>query len=218
MGMLIKNGSTPVIVFLMVDATDDETAETGLSPTVQISKNGGSFAAVTNAVSEIGNGWYKVTLTATETNTDGPLIVRATGSGADEWRDYHQVYTTLAADAVQVSGDSTAADNLEAMYDGTGYAGGTERLQVDVREFGDSNLALTTQMKTDVGDAALDEVVESTLTLRQLVRVFLSALAGKSNGGGTTTVNFRDYADSKNRVTATVDADGNRTAISVDGS
>jgi hypothetical protein len=40
------------------------------------------------------------------------------------------------ANAVQISGDSTAADNLEAFTDGTGYAGGTIKLQTDVRQFG----------------------------------------------------------------------------------
>lgn len=67
-------------------------------------------------------------------------------------------------------------------------------------------------------DSIIDEVVEGTLTLRQAVRLFLSALAGKSAGGGTTTITFRDKADSKNRISATVDADGNRTAITLDGS
>ena len=35
-------------------------------------------------------------------------------------------------DVVKVSGDATAADNLELMYDGTGYAGGTIVLQSDM--------------------------------------------------------------------------------------
>ena len=83
----IANGSTPVMVFLMVSTDDGTTAVTGITPAVQISKNGGAFAAATNSVTEIANGWYKVTLTATETNTNGPLIVRATGTGAIEWRD-----------------------------------------------------------------------------------------------------------------------------------
>lgn len=93
--MQIQNGTTPTIVFLLVDESDDETAETGVTPTVQISKAGGAFATVTNAVTEISNGWYKVTLTATETNTDGALAVRAYGTGTDEWRMLHEVYTNL---------------------------------------------------------------------------------------------------------------------------
>lgn len=66
-------------------------------------------------------------------------------------------------------------------------------------------------------DDIIDDVIEGTLTLRQATRLFLSALAGKSTGGGTTTLTFRDNADSKARITATVDADGNRTAITLDG-
>lgn len=67
-------------------------------------------------------------------------------------------------------------------------------------------------------DDVHDEVVEGSLTFRQIIRILLSVLAGKSTGGGTTTIAFRDYADAKNRVSATVDDDGNRDAITLDGS
>jgi hypothetical protein len=112
--MLINKSSTPTIAFLLVDATDDETAETGLSPTVQISKNGGAFANTTSSATEIANGWYKVALTSTETGTEGELILRATGTGADEWRDVHQVVdfanfkATVSSLASQTSVDAIA--------------------------------------------------------------------------------------------------------------
>lgn len=67
-------------------------------------------------------------------------------------------------------------------------------------------------------DAILDEVVEGTLTLRQICRLLLAAFAGKAAGGGTTSVSFRDVADSKNRITLTVDSSGNRSAATLDGS
>lgn len=67
-------------------------------------------------------------------------------------------------------------------------------------------------------DAILDEVVEGTLTLRQILRILLSALGGKSDGGGTANITFRDNGDTKNRIAATVDASGNRTAVSLDAS
>jgi len=89
----IENGVAHVATFLLVDETDDETAETGLSPTVYISKAGGAFATTTNSATEISVGWYKVTLTTTETNTDGELILYATGTGADIWRTKYLVYT-----------------------------------------------------------------------------------------------------------------------------
>lgn len=95
--MNIVNGSTPIVDFIAVDATDRSTAEESLSPvpTVYISKNGGAFAATTNAAVEIGAGFYRVTLTATETGTDGPLAMYATATGAAIWRDIHQVYTAF---------------------------------------------------------------------------------------------------------------------------
>lgn len=75
----------------------------------------------------------------------------------------------------------------------------------------DAKLSLT-------ADAILDKVIEGTITFRQALRIFLSVLAGKSTGGGTVNLTFRDNADSKARITATVDANGNRTAMTLDGS
>lgn len=72
-------------------------------------------------------------------------------------------------------------------------------------------------LDADAVDEILDEVIEGTITLRQALRIFLATLAGKSTGGGTATLTFKDNADTKARVTATVDANGNRTAITLDG-
>ena len=68
-----------------------------------------------------------------------------------------------------------------------------------------------------IADAIHDEVTETGITLRKAINIMLAALAGKSSGGGTATIKFRDQADGKDRITATVDADGNRTAITNDG-
>ena len=68
-----------------------------------------------------------------------------------------------------------------------------------------------------LADQVFDEVVEGALKARQILRLLLAALAGKSSGGGTSSVAFRDVADSKNRVSATVDDDGNRTAVTLSG-
>jgi hypothetical protein len=68
----------------------------------------------------------------------------------------------------------------------------------------------------DVADAVLDDVVEGTSTLRQIVRGMAATLLGKASGMGTTTAVFRDIADTKDRITATVDSSGNRTAVTRD--
>jgi hypothetical protein len=65
-------------------------------------------------------------------------------------------------------------------------------------------------------DAILDEVVEGTTTLRQMIRGFASALLSKASGLDTTSPVYRDIGDTKNRITATVDANGNRSAITLD--
>ena len=66
-------------------------------------------------------------------------------------------------------------------------------------------------------DGIWDEVIEGALTGRHVMKLNLAALAGKSAGGGTATITFRDNADGKDRITATVDADGNRSAVVLDG-
>ena len=68
-----------------------------------------------------------------------------------------------------------------------------------------------------IADAVHDEVTEGTTTLRQAIRLLLSHHTGKSSGGGTNTLVYRDIGDSKDRLTYTVDADGNRSAVVRDG-
>jgi len=62
------------------------------------------------------------------------------------------------------------------------------------------------------------DVIEGTLDHQEVMRIILSALAGKDSGAATTNMKFRDLADSKDRIDATVDADGNRTAVTLDAS
>jgi hypothetical protein len=81
---LLKQSSTAQpLVFLMIDSSDHITGKTGLTPTVTLSKSGAAFASPAGSVTEIANGWYKVAGNATDTGTLGPLILHATGTGAD---------------------------------------------------------------------------------------------------------------------------------------
>ena len=61
-----------------------------------------------------------------------------------------------------------------------------------------------------------DEVVEGTVTLRQSIRLHNSALGGKVAGLDTFNPVFRDLADSKDVIDATVDSYGNRSAVTRD--
>jgi hypothetical protein len=59
--------------------------------------------------------------------------------------------------------------------------------------------------------------VEGGLSAEEILRIMLAVLAGKVSGAGTGTESFRDIADLKTRVVSTVDAQGNRTAVTLDG-
>lgn len=65
-------------------------------------------------------------------------------------------------------------------------------------------------------DGILDEDVEGAFSLRESMRLANSANAGKLSGASTANVLIRDVADTKNRINATVDSNGNRTAITLD--
>ena len=65
-------------------------------------------------------------------------------------------------------------------------------------------------------DDILDEVTDGAVTLRQGTRLWNSALGAKVSGMDLGAPEFRDLADSKYRITATTDADGNRTAVTLD--
>lgn len=76
---------------------------------------------------------------------------------------------------------------------------------------------ITALNDVSVGDLT-GAIVEGSLTILQVFRILLAVLAGKSAGGGGTTIVFRDVADAKDRIMATVDSNGNRTEITLDAS
>jgi len=60
------------------------------------------------------------------------------------------------------------------------------------------------------------QIVEGTRTVKGALRLILAALAGKLSGAGGSTITIRDADDTKDRITATVDASGNRTDVTLD--
>lgn len=74
----------------------------------------------------------------------------------------------------------------------------------------------TPPTEAQIASAVMTYVVESGWTTEEMLRVFAAVLAGKVSGAGTGTEVFRDINDTKNRVTATVDSNGNRSTITLD--
>lgn len=138
----------------------------------------------------------------------------------------------LGVDAVAISGDTTAANNAESFFDGTGYAGTNNVIPTVTAVTTVNGLAAgvitaaaiatgaidADALAADAVDEILDEVVEGALTVREILRIILAVTAGQSTGGGTSTITFRDVADAKARVSATIDGSRNRTAVTLDGS
>jgi hypothetical protein len=69
---------------LLVLNTDHITGATGLSPTVQINKNGTGWGVPAGAVTEVGFGLYQVAPNAVDANTLGPLQLYAIVPGVTD--------------------------------------------------------------------------------------------------------------------------------------
>lgn len=150
-GYLQANTAVDVLIGPFIDDTDGKTAKTGLTLSqgdIKLSKNGQALAQKNDdtAAAADANGYYNCELDATDTNTEGTLTLIVHESGALPVRHdflvisqaaYASIVTAKDAGYMDVnvkaiSEDTTAPDNLELMYDGTGYAGGTTKLKVDV--------------------------------------------------------------------------------------
>ena len=78
-----KNAELAAFTFLMIDSADHYTPKTGLTVSAARSIDGAAFASCANAVAEIGNGLYKITLAAADLN--GTIIaLKFTATGADQ--------------------------------------------------------------------------------------------------------------------------------------
>jgi hypothetical protein len=80
-------------------------------------------------------------------------------------------------------------------------------------------VGLSATERAAIAAAVLDLVdgVEPGETPRQTLRLLRAVCVGKSTGFPDGPVAFRDRSDSKNRVVATVDGQGNRQTVSTDG-
>ncbi len=177
-----------------VDATDGYTPETGLSFSageIKLSKNGATEVNHGGSVVEVAGGMYYYEATSGELDTLGTFSVRVNKSGVRG-----------AITAVQV----VPWDPYDAAAQG----------MTNINATMSSRLAASAYENTD---AFLDKsnALETGVTVRGAMRLILAVLGGKLSGAGTGTEVFRNaVADSKARVTASVDTSGNRTSITTD--
>jgi hypothetical protein len=240
MGLFLKQSTAvDVIIGPFVDEDDGKTAETGLTITqadVRLSKNGGNMAQKNEATActhdEIG--YYDCNLDATDTGTLGRLQLMVHESGA--LPVYHEymvltahTYDTLCStdylqvDLIQMGGVTQSGTDLKDFAD-AGYDPATNKVQgvvlTDTTTAVTNDVALTAAGIDEIWDEVMDGNAPANAdTARKIINILVAVLGAKSSGGGTATNVYRDTGDTKNRISATVDADGNRTAVgTLDGS
>lgn len=120
------------------------------------------------------------------------------------------VYVGAASASVETEFANALLDDALSGHTTSGTAGAAiNKLNTGV--------TLTGAEETAVANAVASRVYEGSLTLEQAIRLLLAAMTGKLSGAATTTVHIRDVADTKDRILATVDANGNRSTVTLDG-
>lgn len=71
--------------------------------------------------------------------------------------------------------------------------------------------------ETTITESIWAKELEGTFTIEEVLRIGIAVLAGKTTGGETNILRFRDLLDTKDRVVATVDSNSNRLTVVLDG-
>ena len=229
MNILKQSTAATVKLGPFIDDTDGKTAETALTiaqADIRLSKNGGDFAQTNNTAGATHdeNGYYDIPLNATDTGTLGRLRVAVSKSGAlPVWQDFlvvtANVYDTLCStDSLDVNVTSLADDVITAAKfdESTAFPlKSTDMGSTQVARVGADGDTLETLSDEIAAKMASSETIEGTYTLKDAIRIILAFAAGKVSGGGTASIKFRSTGDDVDRIQATVDAYGNRTAVTL---
>ena len=160
-----------------LDKTDGVTEETGLSPTVEVSKNGGAFGARNDAtaIAHDSNGWYTVVLDATDTGTLGILTVKvdAAATHLPVWKEYSVVHANVYAEKYSTGNIAGTVATVTTNTDmrGTDSAAlASVCTEARLAELGSSNLP--TDIDAILADTGTDGVVIGSATQTTMAEVF----------------------------------------------
>lgn len=174
------------------------------------------------------------------------LVATITGSGTVTNADVKAFLAAVASLTGTGGVSGAAATGLGALLSaltGTGTAAGSTatgigELEADIVAYGDltpeglrdavwNALAASYNATGTMGEKLNDagsasnpwtEVIESGYTAEQILRLIASAVAGKVSGAETSNILFTGLDGTTTRIDATVDTNGNRTSITLDGS
>ena len=226
----LKAGTAAVILMgPAVDKTDGVTAETALTPTVYLSKNGGAQAARNDAtaITHDARGYYLVTLNATDTNTAGRLRALFS-SDADHlpvWEDYTvlpaQVYDSIIAGTDKLDVAVTEQANIDfgalqkaSLDAATPASVGSVTAGVTLAADALAAASLKADAIAEIVAAVLAAQVETegTYTVQQVLSITLAVLAGVTANGGASLKTPNGIAV---RVAATINTSSERTAMTL---
>ncbi len=241
--MYRKNVSGQFVCFQML-LTASGAVATGLSPAVRRCIDGTFAAGGGTSTEDTGTGSYKYAMSQADTNGNNvsfiftatgamPVCINIVTTAADPTDSVRLGLTGLAnavpgaAGGLFIAGTNaatTVTTSLTTTFTGN-LTGSVASVTAPVT-VGTNNdktgyaLAVAPPTANDNADALLDRAagIETNRTVRQGLRLMLSALAGKLSGAATTTVTIRDTNDGVNRIVATVDSNGNRSAVTLDAS
>ena len=156
---------------------------------------------------------------ATVTGT-AQLVVSGAGTADGVATVTGNILAALAG-AGTSAGMATATGTINALAWGVGSSAGVGTAAIVSYATGSlaGSIAPAVTLDASTFSAYLldEEDIESGLTLRQALRLVAAATAGKVSGEPGTSIVIRNaVADSKSRITATLDGDKNRTAITYD--
>jgi hypothetical protein len=141
---------------------------------------------------------------------DVAVSTRGTGTALDAAGTRSAVGLASADLDTQLSGIQSDTNDLQtrlpAALTGAGNIKADAQVVSDKTGYTLSNTGMDNLLDRSNG-------VETGFTLRQALRLMFSALCGKLTGGNTTNIVIRDVNDTVDRITATVDANGNRSAV-----
>lgn len=148
-------------------------------------------------------------------STQNYVIIPSTNAADDVWEaataDYASVGTFGEALDLNSIADAVWDELTAAHNGGSGVAGSFGELVISTE-----NVTAGLPDAGAISTAVWSEALDGSTTAAESMRLQNSALGGKASGLGTTTVVFRDINDTKNRISATVDVDGNRSAVTLD--
>ena len=157
------------------------------------------------------------TIATVDANVDAILLdtaeIGAAGAGLTDLATASALATVDSnVDAILVDTGTTLPSSLTTIEGKVDTVDGVvDSIVIDIAALNDVAAA-------DVATAILDAAngIETGVTPRQALRGILSALASKVSGMESNAPVFRDVGDTKNRITAATDSNGNRTSVTLD--